>query len=73
MALEMRPATETATVVRRPQGRSAERLFESSGSTLEDIVLGAWEDLALHGRTECPLCAGELEVTGCLACGSELS
>lgn len=49
------------------------QLFESSGSTLEDSILGAWEDLALHGRSECPVCAGELESTGCKACGSELS
>jgi hypothetical protein len=51
----------------------SEQLFESAGSTLEDRILGAWEDLALHGRSECPVCAGELESTGCNACGSELS
>ena len=39
-------ATETAAVARRSQGHSSARLFEPSGSTLEDIVLGAWEDLA---------------------------
>ena len=66
-------ATETAAVARRSQEHSSARLFEPSGSTLEDIVLGAWEDLALHGRTECPVCAGELEVAGCETCGSELS
>jgi hypothetical protein len=53
--------------------RHSEKLFESSGSTLEDAILGAWEDLALHGRAECPVCAGELESTGCKVCGSELS
>jgi hypothetical protein len=49
------------------------QLFESSGSTLEDSILGAWEDLTSFGRTECPVCAGELEAGGCKSCGSELS
>jgi DnaJ-class molecular chaperone len=66
-------ATETLAAARRPHRRSEARLSEPSGSTLEDIVLGAWEDLALHGRTECPVCAGELEAAGCNTCGSELS
>jgi hypothetical protein len=71
-------ATETA-VARDPAGsgrpheHSAARLFESSGSTLEDPVLGAWEDLMARGQAECPVCAGELGVGGCTACGSELS
>jgi hypothetical protein len=66
-------ATETAVVGRRSHERASARLFEASGSTLEDRILGAWEDLGLHGRTECPVCAGELEVAGCTSCGSELS
>ena len=49
------------------------RLFEPAGSTLEDIVLGAWEDLAARGSTECLVCGGELEFAGCESCGSELS
>lgn len=69
-------ATETigaAAAGRAYREHSAGRLFESSGSTLEDAILGAWEDLALRGRAECPVCAGELEAAGCNACGSELS
>ena len=63
------PVTATAQTV-----RSAGRLFEPSGSTLEDRILGAWEDLAVSGRAECPVCDGELEPAGaCRACGSELS
>jgi hypothetical protein len=50
------------------------RLFEAGGSSLEDLVLGAWEDLALHGRAECPVCRMELLTPeGCAHCGSELS
>jgi DnaJ-class molecular chaperone len=63
----------SATALATETTHSAQRLFESSGSTLEDIVLGAWEDLRLHGRAECPVCAGELEPTGCDTCGAELS
>ena len=66
-------AVETAVAARRPQEHSSERLFEPSGSTLEDFVLGAWEDLTTRGHAECPVCAGELEAEGCTSCGSELS
>jgi hypothetical protein len=49
------------------------RLFEPSGSTLEDTILGAWEDLELEGRAACPICHGRLEPAGCETCGSELA
>jgi hypothetical protein len=58
---------------RRPFEQSAGRLFEPSGSTLEDSILGAWEDLAARGHAECPVCAGELGAAGCETCGAELS
>jgi hypothetical protein len=49
----------------------------SEPSTLEDALLGAWEDLATHGRAECLVCGGPLAEgpTGgeCEACGSALS
>jgi len=49
------------------------RLFEPSEVTLEDSILDAWEALTAHGRAECPVCHGELELGGCAACGSSLS
>jgi tRNA(Ile2) C34 agmatinyltransferase TiaS len=53
--------------------RSA-RLFEPQGLTLEDIVLGAWEDLVAGGPAECPVCGGSMRsVGGCTGCGSDLS
>ena len=53
--------------------RSA-RLFEPHGLTLEDIVLGAWEDLVVGGPAECPVCGGSMRsVGGCDSCGSDLS
>jgi DnaJ-class molecular chaperone len=67
-------ATETAAVARRPvEEGSAQRLFEPSEVTLEDIVLGAWEALRRDGRADCPVCSGELESGGCPTCGSQLS
>ena len=53
----------------------AERRGESepSGLTLEDLVLGAWEDLEARGRARCPVCKDELTDRGCGTCGAELS
>jgi hypothetical protein len=44
-----------------------------SGSTLEDLVLGAWEDLGARGRARCPVCGDRLEPAACAACGSSLA
>jgi len=50
------------------------RLFESRGWTLEDVVLGAWEDLVAGGPAECPVCGGSMRTAGgCGDCGSDLS
>ena len=58
----------------RPQAPpSAPKLFEPAGSTLEDIVLGAWEDLALRGEAECVVCGNALQSRGCTSCGSVLT
>jgi hypothetical protein len=68
-------AAIAAAPERRPQPRLgiAGRLFEPSGSTLEDSILGAWEDLGLDGRAACPVCAGELRPGGCADCGAALA
>jgi hypothetical protein len=50
------------------------RLFEPHGLTLEDRVLGAWEDLVAGGPAECPVCGGSMRAaSGCQSCGSDLS
>jgi len=55
-------------------GGSAQRLFEPGGLTLEDVVLGAWEELVADGRAECPVCGGAMSMLdGCAGCGSDLS
>lgn len=53
----------------------------SPGQTLEDLLTGAWEDLATRRRTECPVCGGSMspieastERFGrCGDCGTELA
>ena len=67
-------AAEAPAPIKGPRRRgAAERLFEPSEVTLEDSILGAWEALRSDGRTQCPVCSGELEPGGCPTCGSQLS
>jgi hypothetical protein len=62
-------------------GRSeppAPRLFQPEadpgGVSLEDSILGVWEDLVGNGKAECPVCGGRMRITaGCEGCGSEMS
>jgi hypothetical protein len=63
--LELIPRRETA-----PSSSPHEQ--ERSGTTLEDIVLAAWEDLSLGGRAACLVCDGWIEPSGCPSCGSSL-
>jgi hypothetical protein len=73
--------SESATATHSPElaidattERSAMRLFESDGLTLEDLVLGAWEDLVAGGPAECPVCGGSMRTAGgCGSCGADLS
>ena len=75
-ATSERPAFE---VGRPATVRSAPRLFEpasnpADGPTLEDVVLGAWEELIGRGRAECPSARERCPAEGgCPDCGSELS
>jgi hypothetical protein len=62
---------------RVPAGRG------DDGSTLEVLVLGAWEDLSSPRPAACPVCRGDMVACygagpavldgRCLDCGSELS
>lgn len=36
-------------------------LSPREGRTLEDVISGAWEDLAAHRAAACPICDGVLE------------
>ena len=68
-------ATETrdrASTESQPEHSA--QLFEPGGPTLEDVVLGAWEELVADGRAECPVCGSAMSLlTGCEGCGAELS
>ena len=49
-------------------------LFEPGGTTLEDSILGVWEDLVAEGNAACPVCGDSMSAAGgCEACGAELS
>jgi tRNA(Ile2) C34 agmatinyltransferase TiaS len=62
-----------AVALERPQRGPRPALFDD-GVTLEDKILGVWEDLVVEGRAACPVCGGSMEpATGCSDCGSELS
>ena len=50
--------------------------------TLDELITGAWEGLAVRGTVTCPVCAGPMTAHGlegeaptaaCLGCGSQLS
>ncbi len=63
----------SAGAIERPQlDVSAPTLFERNQVTLEDVVLRVWEDLALEGAAECPVCGGSIAPAGCFGCGSLL-
>jgi hypothetical protein len=76
----------TATAIRRCDPGATERsLFdETMGGepTLEELIAGVWEGLAVHGTSSCPVCGAEMEarygvharpVDGrCASCGTTI-
>jgi hypothetical protein len=71
----MAVATREHAVVEQPQRTGTpSKLFEPGGATLEDSILGVWDDLVADGRADCPVCGGSMSAAGgCEACGAELS
>jgi hypothetical protein len=80
----------TATVIRRCTPGATERsLFDgpmgggSDGTTLEELIAGVWEGLAVRGTSSCPVCGAAMEarygaharpVDGrCTSCGATLA
>jgi hypothetical protein len=52
--------------------------------TLDDLITGVWEGLAVRGTVSCPVCAspmasrptelgGDVRIGACLGCGSRIS
>jgi hypothetical protein len=69
-------ATENphAALVEESQTEATRPRPKPRGRTLEDVILGAWEDLAAGSPAECPVCGGSMSpLHGCDGCGSELS
>jgi tRNA(Ile2) C34 agmatinyltransferase TiaS len=76
-----------ATVIRRCTPEAAERsLFDEpmgGETTLEELIAGVWEGLAVHGTSSCPVCGAQMEarhgaharpVDGrCASCGTTLA
>ena len=74
MAVATDSAARAAHVEEPRTDGPAHRLFEPRGESLEDLVLGVWEDLVAGRRAECPVCGGSMSMLeGCASCGSELS
>lgn len=63
----------TATATTQAWERRAAR-----GQTLDELLVGAWEDLRTASATDCPVCGGTMlsrrgsGAGGCEDCGSEL-
>ncbi|MGI8632998.1 MAG: hypothetical protein ACR2NA_10705 [Solirubrobacterales bacterium] len=54
-------------------GHGAHHLFDPAGQTLEELILGAWEDLSVTGRAACPVCRAATAADGCRVCGATLT
>ena len=51
------------------------RLFEPAGGelSLEDAILGTWDELERQSEAGCPVCGGRITLAhGCEGCGAEL-
>lgn len=68
------PGTPTALMSPQPGHLPSWPMSVKKGSTLEDTILGVWEDLERRGRSSCPVCGGtDLTSRGCGDCGSVLA
>jgi hypothetical protein len=73
MAAVATPARAVEPATDEPGARPDQRLFEPHGATLEDAILGVWENLVAGRDAECPVCGGSMSMIECSSCGSELS
>jgi len=67
----------------RLDGALLEGMADAHGRlTLDEVITGVWEGLAVRGAVECPVCANSMllhshddddqQMGSCLGCGSEL-
>ena len=65
----MTVVTETPARLFEPQSPPAD-----GPNSLENVILGVWEELTVEGVAECPVCRGPMRAaSACDRCGSELS
>jgi hypothetical protein len=57
----------TSAVAVKPPGSRSETLslFDGEGDepTLDDVLAGVWEGLAVRGTAACPICGGPIEAS----------
>jgi len=70
-------ASPPGAVTKQAQAPRRPALFEGGSATLEEAILGVWQELAAEGRARCPVCGDAIHAAGaagaCEACGAELS
>ena len=67
-------AAERPTAGEASSSGAPSTLFEPGGTTLEESILGVWDELVAEGNTACPVCGDSMSAAGgCEACGAELS
>ena len=70
-------ASPPGGVTKQAQAPRPPALFEGGSATLEEAILGVWQELAAEGRARCPICGDAMDAIdaagACEACGAELS
>jgi hypothetical protein len=73
-------ASPPGGVTKQAQAPRPPALFEGGSATLEEAILGVWQELAAEGRARCPICGDAMDAMdaidaagACEACGAELS
>jgi hypothetical protein len=70
-------ASPPGAVTKPAQAPRPPALFEGGSATLEEAILGVWQELAAEGRARCPVCGDAMDAIdaagACEACGAELS
>jgi hypothetical protein len=70
-------ASPPGGVTKQAQAPRPPALFEGGSATLEEAILGVWQELAAEGRARCPVCGDAMDAAdaagACEACGAELS
>jgi DnaJ-class molecular chaperone len=70
-------ASPPGAATKQAQAPRPQALFEGGSATLEEAILGVWQELVAEGRARCPVCGDAMDAAdsagACEACGAELS